>query len=254
MDTASSPNGTPLTVLLVHGAFADSSSWNGVIERLLAAGVQVIAPPNPLRGVAHDSAYIASLLTQIPGPVLAVAHSYGGVVISNAATGADNVVGLVYVAAFAPDEGESLLQIASDSRDSVLVSALRPLQYPTGQGSATATEFAINPENFHGAFAADLPPAQTAVMAATQRPAAELAFSEPSGAPAWKSLPVWAVVATGDKAAGSDVVRSMAGRAKATIVEVEGSHAIMVSQPQAVTDLILTAIADLAPTAATTAS
>jgi pimeloyl-ACP methyl ester carboxylesterase len=254
MDTASSTNGTPLTVVLVHGAFADSSSWNGVIERLLAAGVQVIAPPNPLRGVAHDSAYIASLLTQIPGPVLAVAHSYGGVVISNAATGADNVVGLVYVAAFAPDEGESLLQIASDSRDSVLVSALRPLQYPTGQGSETATEFAVNPEHFHEAFAADLPLAQTAVMAATQRPAAELAFSEPSGAPAWKSLPVWAVVATGDKAAGSDVVRSMAGRAKATIVEIEGSHAIMISQPQAVTDLILTAIADLAPAAATTAS
>jgi pimeloyl-ACP methyl ester carboxylesterase len=240
MDTAS--NGTPLTVVLVHGAFADSSSWNGVIERLFAAGVHVIAPPNPLRSVAHDSAYIASLLKQIPGRVLAVAHSYGGVVITNACARADNVVGLVYVAAFAPDEGESLLQIAGDSRDSVLVSALHPFQYPTGQGAETATEFAIDPEHFHDAFAADLPMEQTALMAVTQRPAAELAFSEQTGLPAWRALPSWAVVATGDKAAGADVVRSMAQRAQATIVEVEGSHAIMVSQPQAVTDVILTAI------------
>jgi len=242
MDTTSGMNGTALTVVLVHGAFADSSSWNGVVERLLAAGVHVIAPPNPLRSVAHDSAYIASLLNQIPGPVLAVAHSYGGVVITNACARADNVVGLVYVAAFAPDEGESLLEIAGDSRDSVLVSALRPLQYPTGQDSETATEFAISPEHFHDAFAADLPVEQTALMAITQRPAAELAFSERTGLPAWRSLPSWAVVATGDKAAGSDVVRSMATRAKATIVEVEGSHAIMISQPQAVADMILTAV------------
>jgi len=148
----------------------------------------------------------------------------------------------VYVAAFAPDEGESLLEIAGDSRDSVLVSALRPLQYPTGQDSETATEFAISPEHFHDAFAADLPVEQTALMAITQRPAAELAFSERTGLPAWRSLPSWAVVATGDKAAGSDVVRSMATRAKATIVEVEGSHAIMISQPQAVADMILTAV------------
>jgi pimeloyl-ACP methyl ester carboxylesterase len=250
MDTASASNQTSLTVMLVHGAFADSSSWAGVIERLLAAGVQVIAPPNPLRSVAHDSGYIANRLKQIPGPVLAVGHSYGGVVITNACAQASNVVGLVYVAAFAPDEGESLLEIAGDSRDSVLVSALLPLQYPTGQGSETATEFAINPEKFHDAFAADLPLEQTALMAVTQRPAAELGFSERTGTPAWKSLPSWAVVATGDKAAGSDVVRSMATRAKATITEVEGSHAIMVSQPQAVADVILTAIAavsDLAP-------
>lgn len=240
MDTAS--NGTPLTVMLVHGAFADSSSWNGVIDRLLAAGVHVIAPPNPLRSVAQDSAYIASLLKQIPGPVLAVAHSYGGVVITNACAQVDNVVGLVYVAAFAPDEGESLLQIAGDSRDSVLVSALLPLQYPTGGGSETATEFAINPEHFHDAFAADLPEEETALMAVTQRPASERAFSESTGQPAWRSLPSWAVIATGDKAAGSDVVRSMATRAKATTVEVEGSHAIMVSQPQAVADMILTAV------------
>src|SRR5918998_5998040 len=216
----------PLTVVLVHGAFADASSWNGVIERLLAGGIQVTAPPNPLRGISIDSAYIASFLDQIPGPVLAVGHSYGGAVITNAATNAKNVIGLVYVAAFAPDEGETLLDIENNTRDSVLPQALDALQYPTGQGEETAAEFAIKPENIHDAFAADLPTEQTALMAATQRPFAELGFSEPSGVPAWRNLPSWAVVPTGDKADGSDVVRSMAERAGATITEVEGSHVI----------------------------
>ena len=231
------------TVVLVHGAFADSSGWNGVVERLHAEGVQVTAPANPLRGISADSAYVASYFGQVPGPVVAVGHSYGGAVISNAATDADNVVGLVYVAAFAPDEGETLGGIEQDSRDSVLNTALVPLQYPTGQGEETAVEFAIDPAKFHDAFAADLPAGQTAVMAATQRPAAELAFSEPNGAPAWKRLPSWAVVPNGDRAAGADVLRSMAERAGATTTEVEGSHVIMISQPQAVADVILTAVA-----------
>jgi pimeloyl-ACP methyl ester carboxylesterase len=232
--------------VLVHGAFADASSWTGVIERLQAGGVQVTAPANPLRGISIDSAYVASLLNQIPGPVLAVGHSYGGAVITNAATQARNVVGLVYVAAFAPDEGELLGDIENGSKDSVLNSALVPLKYPTGTGTETAVEFAIDPAKFHDAFAADLPAAQTALMAATQRPISELAFSEPTGAPAWKALPSWAVAATGDKAAGADVVRSMAQRAGAKITEVEGSHVIMISQPQAVTDVILSAIASVA--------
>ena len=243
----------PLTVVLVHGAFADASSWSGVIERLQAAGIQVTAPANPLRGISTDAAYIASVLNQIPGPVLAVGHSYGGAVISNAATDTANVVGLVFVAAFAPDEGERLGDVESGSKDSVLMTALAPRQYPTGQDSEAAVEFAIDPTRFHDAFAADLPPAQTAVMAATQRPVAELAFSEPSGPPAWKSSPAWAVVATGDKAAGTDVIRSMAERAGATITEVEGSHVIMVSQPGAVADVILTVAAAVARPAAATA-
>jgi pimeloyl-ACP methyl ester carboxylesterase len=240
--SANPQDGSRPTVVLVHGAFADSSGWNDVIERLQADGVQVTAAANPLRGISIDSAYIARFLDQIPGPVLAVGHSYGGAVITNAATNANNVVGLVYVAAFAPDEGETLAGIESDSRDSVLNTALMPLQYPTGQGAETAVEFAIDPAKFHDAFAADLPAEQTAVMAATQRPVAELAFSEPTGAAAWKDLPSWAVVPTGDKAAGSDVVRSMAERAGATITEVEGSHVIMMSQPQVVADAILTAV------------
>jgi pimeloyl-ACP methyl ester carboxylesterase len=238
-----------LTVVLVHGAFADSSSWNGVIERLQDAGVRVMAAANPLRGISIDSAYVESFIKQIPGPVLAVGHSYGGAVISNAATDAANVVGLVFVAAFAPEEGERLGEATGDSKDSVLNSALVPLQYPTGDGAETAVEFAIDPAKARDAFAADLPPEQAALIAAIQRPVAELAFSEPSGPPAWKSLPCWTVLATADKAAGTDVVRSMAERAGATITEVDGSHVIMVSQPGAVTEVILTAAAAVDPVA-----
>src|SRR5205823_14291253 len=161
---------------------------------------------------------------------------------------ASSVCGLVYLAAFPPDEGARLGEGESTSKDGVLNAALVPLHYPTGQGAETAVEFAVNPAHFHEAFAADLPVEQTAIMAATQRPAAELAFSEPSGVPAWKTLPSWAVVATGDKAAGSDVIRSMAKRAGATITEVEGSHVIMISQPQVVTDVILAAVAAVSET------
>jgi pimeloyl-ACP methyl ester carboxylesterase len=245
-------NGSQPTVVLVHGAWADGSSWNDVIERLQAEGVQVTAPANPLRGISIDSAYIGSLLEQIPGPVLAVAHSYGGAVITNAATNANNVVGLVYVAAFVPDEGETLADIASKSEDSVINPALRPLQYPTGEGAETAVEFRIDPAEFHDVFAFDLPAEQTSLMAATQRPLSALPFSEPTGVPAWKKLPSWAVVSSGDKVIGTDAVRSMAERAGATITDVEGSHVIMMSQPQVVVDVILTALAavsqDIHPT------
>jgi pimeloyl-ACP methyl ester carboxylesterase len=235
------PESTP-TVVLVHGAFADSSSWNGVIERLQAQGVPVTAAVNPLRGLANDSAYVAGVFKETPGPVVAVGHSYGGAVITNAATQADNVVGLVFVAAFAPEDGEALGETEAGSKDSILNSALVPHQYPTANGD-TATEFAIDPAKLRDVFAADVPPEQTALMAATQRPIAEAAFSEPNGAPAWKRLPSWAVVATGDKAAGTDVVRSQAQRAGAAITDVDGSHVIMISQPQAVTDVILQAVA-----------
>jgi pimeloyl-ACP methyl ester carboxylesterase len=144
-------NGMPVTVALVHGAFADSSGWNGVIERLQADDVPVRALVNPLRGMAEDAAYVASAMSQIPGPVLAVGHSYGGAVITNAANATDNVVGLVYVAAFAPDEGESLMDIEGESRDSVLPDALRQTQYPTGNGDAPAVELSIDPASFRQA-------------------------------------------------------------------------------------------------------
>jgi pimeloyl-ACP methyl ester carboxylesterase len=229
------------TIVLVHGAFADGSSWAGVIQRLQQQGYTVAAPANPLRGVLADSAYLASLLGQINGPVLLAGHSYGGAVISNAAASAPNVLGLVFVAAFAPDEGERLGEVTPSSKDSILNSALVQYNYPAGPGGETAVEFGINPALLREAFAADLPEEQTALLAATQRPISAAAFSDASGPAAWKKLPSWAVVATGDKAAGADLVRSMAQRAGADIVEVEGSHVIMISRPQAVTDHILTA-------------
>jgi pimeloyl-ACP methyl ester carboxylesterase len=238
--SATISDASSITVVLVHGAFADSSSWNGVIERLQADGMRVTAPANPLRGIAHDSAYLASYLEQIPGRVIAVGHSYGGAVISNAGNAA-NVVGLVFVAAYAPEDGERLGDVGDTSRDSILGPTLTPLKYPDVSGSGV--EFVVDPAKFREAFAADLPAQQTAVMAATQRPAAQGAFSEPNGPPAWRSTPSWAVVATADKAAGTDVIRSMAERAAATITEVDASHVVMVSHPDVVAEVIRTAAA-----------
>jgi pimeloyl-ACP methyl ester carboxylesterase len=234
-----------VTVVLVHGAFADSSSWNGVVELLQGKGVKVTAAVNPLRGIAIDSDYVAGIFRQTPGPVLAVGHSYGGAVITNAAAQAENVVGLVFVAAFAPDEGETLGEIEAASKDSVLNPALVTINYPAVNAGKAGVEFAIDPAKIQEAFAADLPAAQTALMAVTQRPVADLAFSEPTQAAAWKRLPSWAVVATGDKAAGADVVRAEAERAGAKITEIEGSHVIMISQPKAVTDVIVEALASV---------
>lgn len=239
--TDSTPSSGP-TVVLVHGAFADAASWAFVTERLVEAGIPVRAIVNPLRGISHDAAYVAGFINQIPGPVLAVGHSYGGAVITNAVPKTTNVVGLVYVAAFAPDEGEVLGDIVGRSKDSVLTSALEEYQYPTGEGAETAVEVLIDAARFRAVFTADLPQLQSDVYALSQRPIAAGAFAEKSGPPAWKNLPVWAAVGTADTAAGSDVVREMAQRAGAHITEIEGSHVIMISQPDAVTQVILEAL------------
>lgn len=238
------------TVVLVHGAFADASSFNGVMELLLADGVKVQALAVPLRGLASDSGYVATAIAQIPGPVLAVGHSYGGALITNAATTATNVVGLVFISGFAPDEGETLGEVEGTSRDSALSPALVQYQYPTGSGDQRAVELYVNPGAFYEVFARDLPEAQAGVLGASQRPVAAAAFEEKSGVPAWKTLPSWAVVASGDKAAGADVLVSMAERAGAEILRLEGSHLIMISQPGPVTDVIrkaLKSVTALAP-------
>jgi pimeloyl-ACP methyl ester carboxylesterase len=167
--------------------------------------------------------------------------------MTNAGTKANDVVGLVYVAAFVTEEGERLAGTAGASKDAVLSSGLVELHYPAANGEL-GVEFAVDPARFHEIFAADLPAVEAAVLAAIQRPIAELAFSDPAGPPAWRSLPSWAVVGTGDKAAGTDVTRSMAQRAGATITEVDSSHLIMVSQPQAVTDVIVEAVAAVGST------
>jgi len=235
------------TILLVHGAFADGSHWSAVIERLQARGLKVTAAAVPLRGLSLDSAYVAGVVERTPGPIVAVGHSYGGAVISNAATRTRSVVGLVFVAAFAPDEGERLGEVAATSEDAVLMRALLPVSY-RANGGPSALEFELDRGMFHAAFAADLPASQAAVLAATQRPVAEGAFLDPAGEPAWKRLPSWAVVATADKAVGADVTRSMAKRAGAKITEVDASHVVMISQPEAVTAVILQAVAAVSAT------
>jgi pimeloyl-ACP methyl ester carboxylesterase len=239
--TSSIPQQGP-TVVLVHGAFADAGSWAPVTERLVSAGVPVMAIVNPLRGLKSDAAYVASVISQIPGPVLVVGHSYGGAVITNAVPQTRNVVGLVYVAAFAPDEGEMLAGIVGRSQDSILTTATLEKQFPVGEGSQTATELIIDPARFREVFTADLPQLESDVYGLSQRPIAASAFAEETAHPAWKDLPSWAAVGTADKAAGADVVRSMAQRAGARITEIEGSHVIMISQPDAVTEVILTAL------------
>jgi len=213
-----------------------------VIRRLESSGVPVKAIVNPLRGINTDSAYVSSALDQIPGPVLPVGHSYGGAVITNAATNAENAVGLVYVNAFAPDEGETASDIVGSSRDSLLLNAVQETKYPTGQGSQTASEYIIDPAKFHEVFTADLSQEDSDVLAVSQRPCAAATLSEMTGPPAWKNLASWSVVGSGDKAIGADAVRSMAKRAGADITEIDGSHVVMISQPEAVTNVILKAL------------
>ncbi|WP_406433371.1 alpha/beta hydrolase [Streptomyces sp. NBC_01589] len=233
-------NPTP-TVVLVHGAFADASSWTGVIVELQNDGIPVVAPPNPLRGLVSDAAYIASVAAQIDGPVVLVGHSYGGALISVAGT-TENVVGLVYIAAYVTEEGESLGELQGRFPLSPLVSNLNEATYPVG-GAEPAVEVPIKAESFPDIFAADVPAAVTKVLAVAQRPLAAGAFTETASAAAWKTKPSWALVAAADQAINPEVQRFAAKRAGATIIELEGaSHAVAVSQPKQVADLIRAAV------------
>ncbi|WP_330180277.1 alpha/beta hydrolase [Nocardia sp. NBC_01503] len=229
-----------MTVVLVHGAFADSSSWNGVVDRLQAQGQTVIAAANPLRSLTGDAAYIASVLSGIEGPIVLVGHSYGGSVITVAAEGNSNVQALVYIAAFIPEIGESALELSGKFPGSTLGPTTRPGSYPLADGSA-GTELYIQQELFHKQFAADVPADAARRMAATQRPVAVAALAEAATAAAWKSIPSYALLATEDYNIPIEAHRFMADRAGATTVEVAASHAVAVAQPQAVADLILQA-------------
>jgi pimeloyl-ACP methyl ester carboxylesterase len=242
------PQSPKPTIVLIHGAFADASSWSAVVQRLQQRGYTVIAPPNPLRGLDVDAAAVASLLATVDGPIVLVGHSYGGMVITAAAQGNAAVKALVYVAAFAPDTGESAGQILQKfpapkfGPDKLLVV---PHALPCGGGSgsaATGAEAYIKREAFGEVFASDLPAATAAVMAATQRPLEASAIGAPLvGTPAWKSVPSWALVARADNAIAPAAERFMAERAHAHVVEVDASHAVAVSHPDAVADLIVEA-------------
>lgn len=231
---------TKPTVVLVHGAFADSSGWSIVAPALQAKGYPVIAFSNPLRGIDYDSQYLRDFLTTIPGPVVLVGHSYGGALITNAATGNPNVKSLVYVAAYALAEGESV-QAAnalggghSDLTDHLV---LRP--FPgAAEGDADAS---IDPAFFPELFAQDLPKAVTKTLATSQRPGALSSLVTPSGVPAWESIPSWYMVAKNDRIIPPEAERAMAERAGSTVVEVNSSHVPMLSQPQKVISLITSA-------------
>ncbi|WP_353945978.1 alpha/beta hydrolase [Streptomyces sp. HUAS MG91] len=234
------PNPTP-TVVLVHGAFADAASWSGVVADLKRDGIPVLAPPNPLRGLAADAAYIASLVAQIDGPVVLVGHSYGGALITVAGV-AENVVGLVYVAAYVLEEGESLGELQGRFPASPLVSNLKQWTYPVADGEA-AVEVTIAEDAFPAIFAADVPAETTTVLAAAQRPLAAGVFEEKATAAAWRTTPSWAVIAGADRAIDPEVERFGATRAGATVVEVDGaSHAIALSRPKEVAEVIRTAV------------
>ena len=233
------PTNTP-TVVLVHGGFADASFWAPVIEDLQAHDVPVLAPANPLRGLAQDSEYLASFVNQIDGPVVLVGHSYGGAVISVAGASTPNAVGLVYVAAFALDEGESFGEIFAEFGETPLVGAVRPSNYPLDDGG-TAVELTIAPELYQEAFAADLSEDLTRVLAVSQRPFAAI-FEDRAEAAAWKTLPSWYAVATSDNAIPPDAERHMASRMGAQTIEVDASHSIALSQPTAVGELIRSAV------------
>jgi len=228
------------TVVLVHGAFADSSSWNGVIERLRADGYPVVSAANPLRGLHSDAEYVRSVVDGVGGPVVLAGHSYGGSVMSEAADGHAQVKALVYVASFILEQGESTGQLAGKFPGAQLGEALAPVPV-TIPGAGEGTDLYIKQEEFQRVFAADVPRDVADLMAATQRPITSAALGEPAVGTAWKTIPSWNLVTTGDLAIPAESMRWMGERAGSRNVEIDASHAVTVSRPDAVADLIIEA-------------
>jgi pimeloyl-ACP methyl ester carboxylesterase len=236
--------GSKPTVVLVHGAWADSGSWDQVVARLQRQGYTVIAFPTPLRSLPDDSAYLAAFLRSVPGPIVLVGHSYGGAVITNAATGNPNVKALVYVDAFLPDEGDTIAGLIGASPGSCVVGD--PTQIfdlrPIPGAPPEVVDAYVKQSLFPSCFANDLPSKQAAVLAATQRPASTVILGQPSGPPAWADIPSWALIGTVDRVILPATQLFMAERAGARIVKIKASHLPMISQPGAVTRLIVAAV------------
>jgi pimeloyl-ACP methyl ester carboxylesterase len=228
------------TIVFVHGSFADASGWAGPIRRLQREGYTTFAPPNPLRSLDGDAAYIRAFLSTIDGPIVLVGHSYGGAVITNAATGNPDVVSLVYICGFALDEGEPVgaaLGLGGGHSDLPEHIVARP--YPSApEGDADGY---IDPAFFHELFCADLGAEDAAALAASQRPAALQTLAAPSGVPAWRSIPSWYLVGSSDRTIPAEAERFMAERAGAHTVEIDSSHVAMISHPDAVAKLVLDA-------------
>jgi pimeloyl-ACP methyl ester carboxylesterase len=238
--TGGTPPAPKPTVVFVHGTFADASGWGDTIADLQKRGYTAYAPANPLRGLITDADYIRTFLGTLSGPIVLVGHSYGGAVITNAATGNPNVKALVYIAAFAPEENETLFDaIALGGGESQLLPHLVVRPYPgapPGDGDGY-----IDPAFFHQVFAQDVPARQAAVMAASQRPGTLSSFVTPSGVPAWRTIPSWFLVAKNDRVIPPEAERAMAARAHSRTIEIRSSHVAMISHPDAVTSLVLAA-------------
>jgi pimeloyl-ACP methyl ester carboxylesterase len=233
------------TIVLVHGAWANGSSWNGVVERLQADGYTVDVPANPLQGLTYDPEYIADFLHSITGPIVLVGHSYGGAVITNAATGDSQVKALVYVDAFAPDQGQTVGQLVSSSPGSCVLAAdpTTIFNLATYPGAPAGVADAYYKQSlFPACFANGLPLSEAKVLAATQEPLSTIALSQPSGVPAWKTIPSWAVVGTADHVIPPAVQLAMARHAHAHITEVNAPHLSMIKAPGVVTQVILKAV------------
>ena len=226
------------TVVLVHGAFADASGFRALYDKLLGEGVTVVAPPNPLRGLSGgDGEYTKAVIDQIDGPVLLVGHSYGGSVITASGT-ADNVAGLVYISGFAPDEGENLTDLQSKFPAPGIIPYIVEHRLPEG-----GNEFTLAPVGFHESFCADIPAADAAFYAISQRPLAGVALTEAAPTPAWRSRPAWAVLPTADRCIDPGVHRFSYERMGATVTEIPGaSHVVMISHPKEVAEVVMTAV------------
>jgi pimeloyl-ACP methyl ester carboxylesterase len=235
--TETTSSTTTPTVVLVHGAFAESASWDGVITDLSRRGYQSIAIANPLRGLAEDAAYLRSIIDSVDGPVVIAGHSYGGSVMSEAADGANNVIALVYIASFHLEPGESTGELAAKYPGGELGPALAPRPFPAADGT-TGSDLYIKPEEFRRVFAADVEPEITNLMAATQRPIAAKALEDKATKAAWRTIPSWALITTQDLAIPADSMRFMAKRANSHTTEIDASHAVTVSEPGAVAHLI----------------
>jgi pimeloyl-ACP methyl ester carboxylesterase len=236
MVTSTSP-----TVVLVHGAFADASGFAGIISELVSAGIDVVVPPNPLRGLASDADAIGSVVRAIEGPVVLVGHSYGGAVITQASPSLENVIALVYLAAFGLDIGESCASAAAPFPAALLASTNVPTSYDA-PGAVGGPDLYIDRSRFRETFCADVPVGLSTVLEATQRPLAAAAFTENATAAGWKTLPSWFLVSVHDNAIPPDAERMFATRMGATTEEIDGSHLAFVAQPVRVANFIKTAL------------
>jgi pimeloyl-ACP methyl ester carboxylesterase len=230
------------TIVLVHGDWADATSWTSVIERLQDRGFTLAAPPNPLRGPKFDGPYLADFLKTISGPIVLVAHSYGGFVITNAATGNPNVKALVYIDSFMPDDGEALGALTASWGSCISESALNAV--PTDGAVDFYLRWDANPPygGYTECFANGVPPKQAAVLFATQRPGAAAQFSESSGEPAWKTIPSWSLIGTEDQVIPQPLQEMFGSRSGAHVTKVEAGHLSLITHPDEVTEVILSAV------------